>query len=176
MTYTQICEVCLQSGDPRAFYPCHSQVEVTHLAGFRWNDNLSKDQHSQEDVQKWKSRGKKAAVVLGNLCLISATGVTAAITVMAPNPVTAVATAHLAHMAAAAAAVGGAGAALKKMKKGGSTETKSSNPGFCAYEGCVGLDKPGCINRCIKCKKGSDETDYESSGCGNRNHKLVTGV
>ncbi|KAH0157402.1 hypothetical protein KCU67_g7920, partial [Aureobasidium melanogenum] len=106
------CLDCLQEGDPRAFGRCHKSIRRVHQekAG---HTEIQVVTHGPRDMkERTKSILKKVAVGLSAASFATGTAMSAAITILAPNPGTAIAAGTLLHMTIAAAAMTAGAAAV----------------------------------------------------------------
>ncbi|KAG9741244.1 hypothetical protein KCU73_g8981, partial [Aureobasidium melanogenum] len=106
------CLDCLQEGDPRAFGRCHKSIRRVHREKARHTE-IQVLTHGPRDMkERTKSILKKVAVGLSAASFATGTAMSAAITILAPNPGTAIAAGTLLHMTIAAAAITAGAAAV----------------------------------------------------------------
>ncbi|KAG9741296.1 hypothetical protein KCU73_g8969, partial [Aureobasidium melanogenum] len=99
------CLDCLQEGDPRAFGRCHKTIRQIHREKTRHIGYQVLTHGSRDVTERTKSILKKVVVGLAAAGSFTAAGLATAITIIAPNPGSAVAAGTLLHMAIAAAAI-----------------------------------------------------------------------
>ncbi|KAK5999808.1 hypothetical protein QM012_005214 [Aureobasidium pullulans] len=99
------CSDCLQHGDPRAFSRCHKSIQRIHREKAK-HLGIQVLIHGPRDMkEKTVSILKKLAIGISAAGLATGAIMTAAITIVAPNPDTLVLTGTLLHMTISAASI-----------------------------------------------------------------------
>ncbi|KAG9689516.1 hypothetical protein KCU95_g9622, partial [Aureobasidium melanogenum] len=99
------CLDCLQEGDPRAFGRCHKSIRRIHREKGK-HHGIQILLHGPRDMkERTKSILKKVVIGLSATGLATGAIMTAAVTIMAPNPGTLVLTGTLLHMSISAVAI-----------------------------------------------------------------------
>ncbi|EXJ86641.1 hypothetical protein A1O3_03594 [Capronia epimyces CBS 606.96] len=121
---TMKCKRCLQSGDPRAFYACHAEVEKIHQHIPYHPGNLLQ-MHGERDVKDLaKSVGKKMAAVVAVTAAVTTVALPLVVSVMFPP----LAPALVVHLTITIAATGAAAPIAEALGKDAFPGIKSRMP------------------------------------------------
>ncbi|EXJ78467.1 hypothetical protein A1O1_08867 [Capronia coronata CBS 617.96] len=125
---TMKCQRCLQSGDPRAFYACHREVEAIHCPIDEHPGYLLQIHGEREWKDLAKSVGKKTAAVVGVAAGVTTVALTVVASLAIPNPVTPALGLCVAHLTIGIGATGAVVPIAQALGKGAFPGNKSRMP------------------------------------------------